>query len=59
MGIQQMMGLNMGMPNMNNNIGQNNNEQEGMNRNNGFNSNQRQGMNLPNYDFGYAMQQGQ
>ena len=61
MGIQQMMGLagNMGIPNMNNNMVQNNNEQEGMNRNNGFNSNQRQGMNLPSYDFGYAMQQGQ
>ena len=56
-----MMGLagNMGIPNMNNNMVQNNNEQEGMNRNNGFNSNQGQGMNLPNYDFGYAMQQGQ
>ena len=62
MGIQQMMGLNMGIPNMNNNMGQNNNEQDGMNGNNGFGMTQMtqgQGMNLPGYDFGFAMQQGQ
>ena len=61
MGIQQMMGLagNMGMPNMNNTIMQNNNEQEGMNGNNRFNMTQGQGINMQGYDFGFGMQQGQ
>ena len=61
MGIQQMMGFagNMGMPNMNTNMGQNNNEQEAINGNNRFNMTQGQGINVPGYDFGFGLQQGQ
>ena len=61
MGIQQMMGLdgNLGMANMNTNMGQNINEQEGMVGNNRFNMGQAQEMNLRGFNMGFGIQQGQ
>ena len=54
MGIQPMMGLNgnMGMNNINNNIGQSGNELMEQGRSMGIGM----GMNIPGYDFNYGMQ---